>query len=65
MRRQQAKAEECDRRQSRFEPEQHQQAAEFGQDGQRQQPPVDSVGLHLVRDASVIPDLADASTMKM
>jgi hypothetical protein len=38
---------------------------EFGQNDQRQQPPIDSLGLHVVGDASVSSDLADASTMKM
>ena len=61
QRRQQTVAREGDRRPARLPAEEHRQAAaEFGQNDQRQQPPVNSVGLHIVGDAGVACDLPDA-----
>ena len=61
QRRQQTVARKGDRRPARLPAEEHQQAAaEFGQNDQRQQPPVNSVGLHIVGDAGVARDLPDA-----
>ena len=46
-RRQDAEAEKRDRRPPRLQAHEHKQAApEFGENDERQQPPVDPVGLH-------------------
>ena len=59
-RRQQAKAEERDRRPARLQADEHKQAAaELGQNDERQKPPVDAVGLHVADDARVVRDFLD------